>query len=220
MTLRSTFAATFALVVLALGGCASNPSRIDAQWVNPEFAGQRAVRSVLVVSATRDTTNRRMFEDRMAAALSAAGLKAAQSYKFIPTDGPVSEEQLRRAIADAGVGHALVSRIMNVTTEVNVTPGMVMGPAWGPGWGWHGGWGPGWGGFTGYHNAMWTTTTIPPRVTTTQNVHADTRMFDARTAAVVWSAATTTSTGWDSVPQIIDQFVELIVSTMKKDGVI
>jgi hypothetical protein len=37
---------------------------------------------------------------------------------------------------------------------------------------------------------------------------------------VVWSAATTTSTGWDSVPQMIDQFVELIVETMKKDGVI
>jgi len=220
MMLRSTFAATLALVLLALGGCASNPSRIDAQWVNPEFAGQRAVRSVLVVSATRDTTNRRMFEDRMVAALSASGLKAAPSYKFIPTDGPVSEEQLRRAIAEAGVGHALVSRIMNVSTEVNVTPGMVMGPAWGPGWGWHGGWGPGWGGFAGYHNAMWSTTTIPPRVTTTQNVHADTRVFDASTAAVVWSAATTTSTGWDSVPQIIGQFVELIVSTMKKDGVI
>jgi hypothetical protein len=220
MTLRSTFVATLALGALALGGCASNPTRIDAQWVNPEFAGQRTVRSVLVVSATRDTTNRRMFEDRMVAALSAAGLKAAQSYKFIPADGPVSEEQLRKAIAEAGVGHALLSRIMNVSTEVNVTPGMVMGPAWGPGWGWSGGWGPGWGGVVGYHNAMWATTTIPPRVTTTQNVHADTRLFDAGNAAVVWSAATTTSTGWDSVPQIIDQFVELIVSTMKKDGVL
>jgi hypothetical protein len=98
---------------------------------------------------------------------------------------------------------------------------MVMGPTWGPGWGWgrSAGWGPGWGGFAGYHNAMWTTS-IPPQVTTTQAVHADTRVFDARTAVVVWSAATTTSTGWDSVPQMIDQFVELIVETMKKDGVI
>jgi hypothetical protein len=71
----------------------------------------------------------------------------------------------------------------------------------------------------GYYNTMWATS-IPPQVTTTQNIHADTRVFDANSAAVVWSAATTTATGWDTVPQMIDQFVQLIVSTMTKDAVI
>jgi hypothetical protein len=219
MFLRSFVVATATLSMVALAGCATRATRLDAQWVNPEFAGQRSVRSVLVIAAVRDTTSRRMFEDRMVAALTVAGATAVQSYKFIPADGPVSEEQLRRAVAQAGAAHALVSRISNVTTEVNVTPGMVMGPAWGPGWGRYGGWGPGWGGFASYHNAMWATT-VPPQVTTTQNVHADTRVFDAATAVVVWSAATTTSTGWDSVPQLIEQFVALIVETMKKDGVV
>jgi len=219
MFVRPAISAATAVFLLALSGCATRSTTLDAQWVNPEFAGQRSVRSVMVMSAIRDSTNRRLFEDRMVSVLSAAGVKAVQSYKFIPADGPVSEEQLRRAVADAGAEHALVSRVINVTTEVNVTPGMVMGPTWTPGWGWSGGWGPGWGGFAGYYNTMWTTS-IPPRVTTTQNVHADTRVFDARTAAVVWSAATTTSTGWDSVPQLIDQFVDVIVQTMKKDAVI
>jgi hypothetical protein len=219
MFVRPAISAATAVFLLALSGCATRSTTLDAQWVNPEFAGQRSVRSVMVMSAIRDSTNRRLFEDRMVSVLSAAGVKAVQSYNFIPADGPVSEAQLRRAVTDAGVEHALVSRVINVTTEVNVTPGMVMGPTWTPGWGWSGGWGPGWGGFAGYYNTMWTTS-IPPRVTTTQNVHADTRVFDARTAAVVWSAATTTSTGWDSVPQLIDQFVDLIVQTMKKDAVI
>ena len=219
MFVRPAISAATAVFLLALSGCATRSTTLDAQWVNPEFAGQRSVRSVMVMSAIRDSTNRRLFEDRMVSVLSAAGVKAVQSYKFIPADGPVSEEQLCRAVTDAGAEHALVSRVINVTTEVNVTPGMVMGPTWTPGWGWSGGWGPGWGGFAGYYNTMWTTS-IPPRVTTTQNVHADTRVFDARTAAVVWSAATTTSTGWDSVPQLIDQFVDVIVQTMKKDAVI
>jgi hypothetical protein len=219
MFVRPAISAATAVFLLVLSGCATRSTTLDAQWVNPEFAGQRSVRSVMVMSAIRDSTNRRLFEDRMVSVLSAAGVKAVQSYNFIPADGPVSEAQLRRAVADAGVEHALVSRVINVTTEVNVTPGMVMGPSWTPGWGWSGGWGPGWGGFAGYYNTMWTTS-IPPRVTTTQNVHADTRVFDARTAAVVWSAATTTSTGWDSVPQLIDQFVDVIVQTMKKDAVI
>lgn len=211
-----TLAAAAATIVM---GCASTPTTIDAQWVDPQFAGKRAVRSLLVMSAVPDATNRRLFEDRMVAALGAAGVKALQSYKFIPEDGPVGEARLRAALTQAEVTHALVARIINVSTQVNVSPGMVMGPAWGPGWGWGGGWGPGWGGFAGYHNAMWATS-IPPQVTTTQNVHSDTRVFDAKDATVLWSAATTTATGYSSVPQVIDQFVQLIVATLTKDGVI
>lgn len=219
MFVRSLILAVATVAAIALSGCATRATRLDAQWVNPEFAGQRSVRNVMVMAAIRDTTNRRTFEDRMVEALTAAGVKAVQSYRFIPADGPVSEDTLRRAVAESGASYALVSRVINVTTEVNVTPGMVMGPGWGPGWGWNSGWGPGWGGFAGYYNTMWATS-IPPRVTTTQNVHADTRVFDVKTAVVAWSAATTTSTGFDSVPQMIDQFVQLIVDAMKKDGIV
>jgi hypothetical protein len=208
-----------AAAALAVLGCASTPTTLDAQWINPEYAGKRSLKNVLVMSAVRDSTNRRIFEDRMVAALQAAGVQAVQSYKFLPEEGPVSEDKLRGVLRQAGVSHAMVTRIINVTTQVNVSPGMVMGPGWGPGWGWGGGWGPGWGGFAGYHNAMWATS-IPPQVTTTQNVHADTRVFDARDAAVLWSAATTTATGYNSVNQLIDQFVQLIVGTLAKDGMI
>jgi hypothetical protein len=166
------------------------------------------------MAAVRDATLRRLTEDRMVTELTAAGVKAVQSYRFIPEDGPIAEDRLRRAIAEAGVSFAMVTRVINVSTQVNVSPGMVMGPAWGPGWGWGAGWGTGWGGFAGYYNA------IPPTVTTTQNVHADTRVFDAKTAAVLWSAATTTSTGYNSTQQLVDQFVQLIVATMTKDGII
>jgi len=40
------------------------------------------------MAAIRDSTNRRIFEDRMVAALSAAGVKAVQSYKYLPDNGP------------------------------------------------------------------------------------------------------------------------------------
>jgi len=208
-----------AALAVAATGCATRATTIDAQWVNPEYAGKRTVTSVTVMAAIRDSTTRRIFEDRMVAALGAAGVKAVQSYKFLPDSGPATEDQLREAVASAGTSHALVSRIVNVSTEVTVSPGMVMGPAWGPGWGWGAGWGPGWGGFAGYHNAMWVTS-VPPQVTTNQNIHADTRVFDAKTAVVVWSAATTTVTGWDTTSQMIDQFIQLIVTTMTKDAVI
>jgi hypothetical protein len=219
MFVRSTALILTAVAALSLSACATRATRLDAQWVNPEFAGKRAVRSVMVMAAIRDSTNRRMFEDRMVTALSGAGVKAVQSYKFIPADGPVREEQLQRAVSEAGAGHAVVSRVTNVSTEVNVTPGMVMGPTWGPGWGSSAAWGPGWRGFAGYYNTMWMTST-PPRVTTTERVHADTRLFDAASAVVVWSGATTTTTNFNSVQQIIDQFADLLVQAMHADGVI
>lgn len=219
MNKRITLLPLAAAIGLVLLGCATTATTLDAQWVNPQVAGRHGLSNIMVMSAVRDSTNRRIFEDRMVAALQAAGVKAVQSYKFIPEEGPVGEERLRGVLVQAGATHAMVTRIINVSTQVYVSPGMVMGPGWGPGWGWGGGWGPGWGGFVGYQNAMWATS-IPPQVTTTQNVHADTRVFDANDAVVQWSAATTTATGYRSVTQLIDQFVQLIVATMAKDGVI
>jgi hypothetical protein len=208
---------------IVLLACAVRATTMDAQWVSPDLAGKKGVRSVLVMAAVRDSTNRRLFEDRMVTALSATGIKALPSYQYIPEEGAINEQRLRRVVAEAKVSHAMVTRISNVSTQVNVSPGMVMGPAWGPGWG-PGprgpGWGGGWGGANGFYNSMWMTTTIPPQITTTENVHADTRLFETSDAVVLWSAATTTSLGYNSVTQIMDQFVQLIVTTMTKDGVI
>lgn len=219
MVLRHFGFVAAAVAALVLTACATRATSIDAQWVNPAVAGKQADRNVLVIAALREPTHRRMFEDRMVAALTAAGVKAVASYKFIADTGQVTEDQLRRAVADAGVSHVLASSIASVTTEVQVTQGMVMGPAWGPGRGWSTSMGPGWGGMTSYYNNAWTRS-ISPDVRTTQNLHGDTRVFDAKLSEVVWSAATTTATGWDTVPQMIDQFVRLIVETMAKDGVI
>jgi hypothetical protein len=210
-------AAMIAAVVLA--GCATRATTIDAQWMSPSLAGKRELRSVLVLGSLRDTTQRRMLEDRMVDALTAAGVKAVASYTVLPHSGQVTEDQLRKAVAAAGASHVLASSITGMTTDVRVTPGMVSGPGWGPGRGWPSTMGPGWGGFASYHNTAWVRST-PPEVRTTQNVHGDTRLFDAAKSEVVWSASTTTAIGWDSVPQLMDQFVRLIVDTLKQDGVI
>lgn len=219
MLLRLFGVVTAALTALVVAACATRATSIDAQWVSPALAGKRTVQSVLVIGALRDTTQRRMFEDRMVDALLASGVKAAHGYKFLPDSGQLTEDQIKRAVASAGASHVLVSSITSVTTDIRVTPGMVSGPGWGPGRGWPSTMGPGWGGMTSYHNTAWARST-PPDVRTTQNVNGDTRIFDAATSEVVWSAATTTAIGWDTVPQLLDQFVRLIVDTMKQDGAI
>jgi uncharacterized lipoprotein YajG len=81
MSTRSGLMLTAAAATVLVAGCATRATSIDARWVNPELVGKSAVTSVLVVSAVRDSTNRRLFEDQMVAALAAAGLKAEASYK-------------------------------------------------------------------------------------------------------------------------------------------
>ena len=200
-------------------GCATRATSIDAQWVSPSIASRGKVQGVLVVAALRDATHRRMLEDRMTQELTAGGVKAVQSHRFVADGASISEAQLRAAVASAGASHVLISSVSGMSTDVRVTQGMVMGPGWGTGRGWPNTMGPGWGGMSSYHSMAWNRS-MTTDVRTTERLHGDTRLFDARSSEVVWSAATSTVTGWDSVPSMIDQFSRLITETLRKDAVI
>ena len=219
MIARSAARIASVAVALLVVGCASNPTSIDAQWVSPSVADAARVQNVLVIAALRDTTQRRLLEDRMVEALGAAGVKAAQSHPLLGDAAELSEDQLRKAVADAGASHVLISSISGMTTDVRVTPGMVTGPGWGPGWSRSSAMGPGWRGMSTYYNTAWSRS-IPPEVRTTQNLHGDTRLFDVASSEVVWSTATTTVTSRGNVPNLIDGFVRRIVDTLKQDSLI
>ena len=205
--------ATLALLI-GLAACAS-PTVINTQWSDPMFTA-KPMRSIIVFGITNDSTNRRVFEDAMVAQLSAKGVKASPSYRFAPDPGPVSQEVMQRAIAESGAGGVLLTRIVNVSQSVRVTPGTNFGPP-PPGWG---GWG-GFGGFHGFYGGMWASNfNVPPTITVDENVGADTRLFEAKDFSVVWSASTTTTTGFANATTLIQQFATQISGAMAKDGFI
>ena len=198
------------LGVALLGACAA-PTVLNTQWLNPQFAGKPPLRSILVMGITKDPTNRRVFEDQMVAQLAARGVQAVPSYRFAPDAGAVEQVKLEQAVRQAGVAGVLLTRVVNVTEQVNVTPGMVMGPPLGYGF----------GGFYGYYGGMWATSYVmPPTVYTTQHVAADTRLFETTNFTLVWSAATTTTPSGGSVESMFQQFGQLIVASLAKDGLV
>jgi hypothetical protein len=167
---------------LLLSACAS--TQFNAQWLNPEAGNRLPVRNVLVIGISRDTTARRIYEDTMVAQLAERGVKAQPSYRSLPDDGPAAQPAIERAVRDAGADAVLISRTVSVTSEVRVSPGMVMGPPYGFGW----------GGFYGFYHGMWASAyAIPPSVYTVQNVVVDTRLFDAKDFMVLWSGSSTTT---------------------------
>ena len=197
-----------ATAVLALTGCAS--TELNAQWVNPQAGSRLPVKSVMVMSVSRDSTARRVYEDAMVAQLGTRGVKAVQSYKSLPADGPSEQQAIQAALKDAGADAVLISRTISVTNEVRVSPGYVAGPPWGFGW----------GGFYGYYHGFWSAAySIPPSVYTVQNVLVDTRLFDVKDYTVLWSGSSTTvPTG--SMQKTIEQFASTISAALARDKVI
>jgi hypothetical protein len=217
MIIRKFASLVVAAAALVAAGCATNPTSISAQWASPSIATGARVQNVLVIAALRDSTQRRMLEDRMVAELGAVGIKASPSHRVLAESPEVTEVQLRDAVSAAGASHVLITSVSGMTTDVRITPGMVTGPGWGPGWG-RSPMGPSWGGMSRYYNTAWARST-PTEVRTTQNLHGDTRLFDVASSEVVWSVATTTTDRGD-VPSRIDGFVRLIVETLKTDSLI
>jgi hypothetical protein len=147
----------------------------------------------------------------MVAQLATRGVKAVPSYRFAPDAGAMEQVKLEQAVKESGVAGVLLTRVVNVTEQVNVTPGMVMGPPMGYGF----------GGFYGYYGGMWATSYyVPPTVYTTQHVAADTRLFETANYTLVWSASTTTTPSGGSLGSMFEQFSKLIVDSMARDGLV
>lgn len=209
MNRRLAGLALLAAAIVALSGCAAS-TELNAQWVNPQAGNRLPVKSVMVMGINRDSTARRIYEDAMVAELNARGLKAVQSYKSLPGDGPAEQQAIQAAVASAGADAVLISRTVSVTNEVRVSPGLMAGP---PG-------GFGWPGFYGYYHSYWSAAyAFPPSVYTVQNVLVDTRLFDAKEFLLLWSGSSTTvPTG--SMQQTIQDFAKTISATLAKDKVV
>ena len=202
-------AALWAAAVTVLSSCATSTA-LNAQWVNPQAGNRLPVKSVMVMGVNRDSTARRIYEDAMVAQLNARGIKAVQSYKSVPNEGPAEQQAIQAAVASVGADAVLISRTVSVSNEVRVSPGLVAGPPWGFGW----------PGFYGYYHGFWSAAyAVPPSVYTVQNVLVDTRLFDAKEYVLLWSGSSTTvPTG--SMQQTIQDFAKTISATLANNKVI
>jgi len=174
-------AAAAAGAIVFVASCAS--TTLQSTWMDPNFTGG-PFKKIFVIGLARNETSRRVFEDIMVTRLQATGVQAVPAYQFIPEDAQVPEPILEAAVAKSGADAMLMTRLLGVNTQTNVStvmvPGPVMGPGFGPGWG-----GPGW---WGAYNSWWAV----PQVTTYQIATAETTLFDASTRRIVWTATSET----------------------------
>ena len=188
-----------AVAATVLAGCASS-TQMNGTWVNPE-AGKRApANNVLVIGINRDSTARRIYEDAIVAQFAARGIKAQPSYKLLPELGAAPPPDIEMTVRNAGVDAVLVSRTVRVSTDIRVTPGYSYGPP-----GFYGMWG---GAFS-----------TAPNVYTVQNVEVESRLFDVKDLALLWSGSSTTNPT-SSMQQTITEFATVLIKALAEAKVI
>jgi hypothetical protein len=98
-----------AFTAFAISNCATGPI---AEWQDESFSGP--IDNILVIGASDQQTNRRLFEDTFVGELAARNVKAISSYRLMPIDQVVSRESVEAAIEGQKVDLVLVTRLLGV----------------------------------------------------------------------------------------------------------
>ncbi|QJR14316.1 hypothetical protein [Usitatibacter palustris] len=195
---RNTIATLAALVVVF--GCST--AAVKDTWKDPAHAG--AFKQILVVGVSKSDSSRRVFEDGFSAALRASGTGASPSYAVLPETGQVSNERLDEAVKKAGADAVLVTRLLRVKKDVNVSPGYMAPGFYGRG-------------YRGFYGGAYMA--MPPDVNVYEIMTIELTLFNMKTDKPAWSG-TSEVTEPGSVAKATEDLAKVMIAKMKADGVI
>jgi len=109
-------------VTLTLSAC-STASPILSEWRNPAYA-LGPFKRIMVGGLSRETSVRRNFEDEFVIQLRAAGIDAlaSSSYRYIPEDEGIDENNLKQAAQKARADAVLFARSVKMEQKTNYGP--------------------------------------------------------------------------------------------------
>lgn len=198
---RVVAAAGLALLALLAGGCSSTVLRDS--WRDPQFAGA-PLRSVLVIGVARSQSNRRVFEDGFTQALRNQGVAGTASYLLLPEEGAIGNARIKGAVAQSGADAVLITRVLRVQRNVQVTPGYVV---------------PGYyaAGFYGWYTTAYTT--VPPSIEQYEVLTIESTLWSMQPERVVWSG-TSESTDVKDVTTLTGELAAVLIGRMREDKVL
>ena len=189
---------TFIVVAsLALAACVSTTLRDT--WYDPGYRGG-SFRKLLVLGVSNNISERRTFEDIMAARLAVTGIEAIPAYRYLPEGGKAAEPALDAAVRASGTDGLLMSRIRGIDRRTSVYTSMAPMPAFG----WYGVYS-GWYPVTEVHQYDIAT--------------VETSLFAAEGKRVVWSGMTETYEP-TSVAKDAPGFADVIIKALQQRGLV
>jgi hypothetical protein len=194
LCVRNT-AALFA-VVLSMAGCAA--SKIVNQWHDPAYSSA-GFKQIVVIGVSKQASIRRSFEDEFVAQLKSVGTEAVPSYRFIKEEGQAEEARLLQAVKQTGADGAIITRLVRVERQTQVTPGHYDPfPTYG---------------FYRWYSSAWGGYYEPPRVYNYEVYVSETSLYDLRRDRLVW-AGTVTTTDPGNISKEIRNYVKIVIDAL------
>jgi len=115
-----------AAMILIVSACAA--TNLDMTWRDPAYRG-RPFAKLLVVGATDDAANRRVYEDALVGALKGRGVDAVASHTLIPRESDVRRDKIVEAVKASGADGIIATRLIGVETRTTQVPWQATGQA-------------------------------------------------------------------------------------------
>jgi len=207
------------LSLFLLSGCAK--TKLDNSWSDP--MNKTSYKHIMVIGITPNKLNRRAYESGFVADLRESGIEAQTSFSLISQQdqldfGNVEKGTFRRvvekAIKDSNVDAVLITHVAYVEGTEVYQPSMDYQPDYAAS-GYYGGMpGYGYGGMYGYGGYVTTYVQQPGTYVEEKDYTLDSRLFDAKTEEVVWTARSK-SYSPDSIEQTIHDITKLLIENLK-----
>ena len=193
-------------LMMLLGGCAS--TSLINQWKNPTITS-RPYQKFLVVGIANDITLRRAYENLLTEDLQKLGVNAVKSIDFLPQDLKPSREQVKEMVKKCGADAVITTRVAGVKDETVYIEGYRT-------------LGYGAGAVSGSDSnsdfyMFYAGVVDMPEAQDLQTAILETRLFDVKSAGLVWIASTSS---FDSDQQFktLHDLAQLIATTLRKEG--
>jgi len=183
-------------LALTLSGC-STATPIVSEWRNPAYASAPFKR-IMVGGPSGETSVRRTFEDEFVVQLRAAGIDALASYRFIPEDEGIDENNLKQAAQKARADAVLFPRSVHMEQKTNYGPRFPYLS---------------FGIFGSNVGASWSGLSGAPSVQRYNEYTSETTLYDVAKNEVVWTG-TIKTTEPENVRTAIKSYVEAVMKAL------
>lgn len=196
--------AVVGLVSLVLSGCAT--TTLVSTWDDPAYT--QKIDKILVLGMSKNEGIRTKYEHTLATAIKAQGALSEPAAAYLPGNVEPTRESVQAAIAGKGFDTVLVTRVISATTEKRYVPGTpYVVPA------------PYYNGFYDYYLQTFPIVYSPGYVVNDKVVNLETNIYDIESGKLVW-AVVSESFNPENLDKEIDALAELIVTQLKKDGML
>ncbi len=166
--------APIAMLALLAASCGPSTKMVDV-WQDPTVQVTPGEK-VLLLPITREESGRRIYEQGMGAELARRGVTVVSGTEMFGGSIPDSNTVKDKVVA-SGVDKVLVSRVIDVNKEQTYVPGTTYVAGGYP----YGGYG-----YYGYASSSWAVVSDPGYMMTTTTVVIENRLYDVKTAKLVW----------------------------------